>query len=132
MARPNNQELYNKIKSKANTVFDSPTGLYRSAWIIKEYKKAGGTFDKPKPAHTKIGQWLRDNWVDLNQPKAGGGYEKCGHKNIQNNKYPLCRPMYKVNESSPKTLNELSKSSIDRANKEKQVLKNKGNVRFND
>jgi len=132
MAKPNNQELYNKIKRKANSVFDSPTGAYRSMWIVKEYRKAGGTYNRPKPAHTRLGQWRNEGWVDINQPKAGGGYEKCGHKNTQNDKYPLCRPSHKVNESSPKTLNELSKSSIDRANKEKQVLKNKGNIRFYD
>ena len=135
--KPTNQKLYNLVKKNANDVFDSPTGAFRSMWIVKEYKRLGGTYttaqgsgETKKPEHSKLKQWRDEKWIDLNQPKKGGGYEKCGHKNIQNDKYPLCRPSEKVNESTPKTYQSIDKNKIEEVNKEKQIIKNKGNIKF--
>jgi len=134
MSKPLNTELYNRVKQMANKVFDSPTGLYRSAWIVKKYKSLGGEYttkhSKDNVKESNMKRWFKEGWVDLNQPKGDGTYEKCGHPNTQNDKYPLCRPSVKVNSQSPKTYHEISKNRIDEVNKEKQVVKNTGNIRF--
>jgi hypothetical protein len=42
---PSNQELYSRIKAEAKAKFgDDWPSAYGSAWLIKEYKKRGGTF----------------------------------------------------------------------------------------
>jgi hypothetical protein len=42
---PTNQKLYSQIKSEAKAKFgDDWPSAYGSAWLIKEYKKRGGTF----------------------------------------------------------------------------------------
>jgi hypothetical protein len=128
--KPLNMELYNKVKQEASEKFKAPTGAYRSMWLSREYVKRGGAYDKPKPKHTKLTDWRKEKWVDLNQPKAGGGFEKCGHKNTQNDKYPLCRPSKRVNKDTPKTYQSISKDRIDEVNKEKQEVKSEGNIRF--
>jgi len=126
---PLNTDLYNRVKQMASEKFKAPTGAYRSMWIVKKYKELGGTYDRPKATHTKLTDWRKEHWIDLNQPKAGGGYEKCGHPN-PNGKYPLCRPSIKVNENTPKLYQNISNERINEVNKEKQEIKSKGNIRF--
>jgi hypothetical protein len=91
MSKPSNMELYNRVKEMANEKFDSPTGAYKSMWIVRKYKELGGKYNEPKPEHSKLTDWRAEHWVDLNQPKEDGGFYECGHKNTQNDKYPLCR-----------------------------------------
>lgn len=128
--KPVDTELYNKVKQMANEKFDAPTGAYRSMWIVKTYKSMGGRYDTPKPKESKLTDWQKEHWIDLNQPKAGGGYEKCGHPNTQNDKYPLCRPSKEVNEHTPTLYQNISKNRIEEVNKEKQMIKNRGNIKF--
>lgn len=132
MVEPIDKELYNMIKELANKVFKSPTGIFRSAWISRMYRKVGGRYSNIK-TNSKIKKWLSERWVDINQPIKKNnviiGYEKCGHKNTQNNLYPLCRPTIRKKET-PLILQDIDKKTIKRVNKEKQKLKNKGNIKF--
>ena len=42
---PSNQELYARIKQEAKAKFkDDYPSAYASAWIVKEYKKRGGSY----------------------------------------------------------------------------------------
>ena len=41
MSEPIDKQLYEDVKKMANTLFKSPTGIYRSLWIQREYKKRG-------------------------------------------------------------------------------------------
>lgn len=134
MSKPNDIELYNIVKQIANKVFKTNKGLYRSMYIQKLYKSLNGTYDKPKPKNTKSSIWLREKWVDLNNPIYKNnkiiGYRKCGSKNTQNNLYPLCRPSIKVNKHTPILYQSISKKRINMVNKKKQTLKNKGNIKW--
>jgi hypothetical protein len=130
MSKPTNAKLYAKAKHMADDTFGTKTGAFKSMYIVKKYKELGGTYDNSKPKTSKLSNWRKEHWVDLNQPKEGGGYEKCGHKNTQNDKYPLCRPSKKVNEDTPKIYQSIDKSRINEVNKEKQIVKNKSNIRF--
>ena len=44
MPEPINKSLYEKVKKSANKKFSSKTGIYKSSWIVKEYKKRGGKY----------------------------------------------------------------------------------------
>ncbi len=129
MSKPLNPELYSKAKRMADEKFKTPTGAFKSMYLVKKYKELGGTYDNSKPKTSKLSNWRRENWIDLNQKRPDGTYEKCGHPN-PNGKYPLCRPSNKVNEDTPKTYHEISKDKINEVNKEKQIVKGKGNIRF--
>jgi len=133
MSKPLDLNLYNKVKEMANKVFKSPTGIYRSMWISRKYTELGGLYDKPK-SKSKVDRWLNEKWVDLNQPiirdKQIVGYRKCGTPNKQNNLYPLCRPSKRITKESPEAYQTIEKKIIDKANKLKQILKNKGNTKF--
>lgn len=128
MPQPVNKQLYDRVKEMATKKFKSPTGAYRSMWIVKKYKSLGGKYqDDNKPK--KLNRWLDEKWIDLNQPKEGGGYKECGHPN-EGGKYPLCRPSKTVSKDTPKRFQDIPKSRIDMVNLKKQKLKNKGNIKF--
>lgn len=112
-----NKKLYEKVKNLANIKFASKTGIYRSSWIVNTYKKLGGKYSGSKPKLTGLSRWYKEKWINLNKP-IKNGYENCGRKNLSE-KYPLCRPTYRITNKTPKTYNELSKSSINKAKKQK-------------
>ena len=129
MSEPVNKALYEKAKRMATEKFTSPTGAYRSMWIVRQYKKMGGTYSNRKST-SKLERRRKEGWVDLNQPNGKGGYERCGHKNTQNNKYPLCRPSKTISKDTPRKYQDISESSIRKANIEKQKIRENGNIRF--
>jgi len=43
---PIDKDLYKFVVSLANKKFDSPSGIYRSSWIVREYKKLGDDCQK--------------------------------------------------------------------------------------
>ena len=45
MAEPKNKALYSKVKAEAKKKFKWPSA-YGSAWLVKTYKKRGGTYSK--------------------------------------------------------------------------------------
>ena len=49
--------------------------------------------------------WVRANWVDIANPKKGGGFPKCGRsKGEKRRNYPKCLPMSKVRSMSASQL----------------------------
>jgi hypothetical protein len=133
MAKPIDTELYNEIKQMANKVFKAPTGIYRSAWISKMYVRAGGRYTTKK-TNSKFDKWLSERWVDLNNPIYKNneiiGYKKCGSKNTQNNLYPLCRPSVRIDKDTPTIYQDIDKQTIKKVNRRKQIIKDKGNIKF--
>ena len=135
MSRPVDSKLYQYIKSLADKKFKSKTGIYKSSWIVKEYKRLGGEYEGNKPKKTGLKRWYKEKWIDLNRPikdKNGKiiGYEECGRKSQTKGKYPLCRPSIKVNSKTPRTYKEISKKSIQKAKLQKSKVKSKGNIKF--
>ena len=41
---PSNKKLYNKVKSQAKKKFKVWPSAYASGWLVKEYKRRGGTY----------------------------------------------------------------------------------------
>jgi len=137
MPEPTNQKLYSYVKTLANKKFKSPSGIYRSSWIVREYKKRGGKYSGSKSKSTGLKRWFKENWIDLNRPKRNSkgkiiGYHKCGRKSSKSGgKYPLCRPSRRVTRKTPKTYKQISKSSIEHAKKMKEIYKYSKNIVFN-
>ena len=52
MAEPTNKKLYDKVKQEADKKFAKPSA-YKSAWIVREYKKQGGKY-KGKRKSTEL------------------------------------------------------------------------------
>ena len=141
MPEPISKEIYAKAKAIINQKYGTDTSAYRSMALVKQYKSMGGKY-RDDGGSKKTTRWRQEKWIDLNQPKdtaaeasasrasGGGGYHVCGHKNTQNNKYPLCRPSKTVSKDTPKKYQDIPKSRIDIVNLKKQKLKNKGNIKF--
>jgi hypothetical protein len=134
-------KLYKQVKKEADAKFETKTSIYKSSWIIREYKKRGGEFEGPKPKKSGLKRWYKENWVDLKRPIRNSvgkiiGYHKCGRKSVKSkdkskdkNKhngngndiaYPLCRPSKKITSKTPRTYKEISKQSITKAKREKK------------
>lgn len=136
---PLNKSLYKYVKRLADKKFLSKTGIYKSSWIVREYKKRGGKYSGKKPSYKSPGlkRWYKERWVDLNRPIKNSkgkivGYKSCGRKIVKGSKdkYPLCRPLKKITSKTPKIVKSLSKRSILKAKKKKSKLKHKGSVQF--
>jgi hypothetical protein len=134
---PNNKALYNYVKQLANKKFKSKSGIYRSSWIVREYKKRGGKYTGKKSSSTGLKRWYKEKWVDLNRPIRNSkgkiiGYKSCGRKSVKGSrgKYPLCRPSKRVNKGSPRTYHSISSKSIQKAKREKSRIKHRGNIKF--
>jgi hypothetical protein len=129
------KKIYLQVKLEADKKFKSKTSIYKSSWIIREYKKRNGKFIGKKPINTGLPRWFKENWIDLNRPikNSSGkiiGYHSCGRKNTLTEKYPLCRPSKKITKKTPRTYHELTKKSINKAKKEKSKIKQTGNIKF--
>ena len=61
---PSDKELYNRVKNEAKDKFDVYPSAVANAWVVREYKKRGGTYKKePK----------KDKHADHDQSSHGGG-----------------------------------------------------------
>jgi serine/threonine protein kinase len=136
MSEPADKDLYKYVVKLADKKFESKSGIYRSSWIVREYKKRGGKYIGNKPKNSGLKRWYKEKWVDLNRPikdKSGKiiDYEKCGRTDtISLSKYPVCRPSKRINKKTPKTYTELNKKSISKAKKEKSKVKGSKNIQF--
>ena len=43
-ATPTNKALYSRVKAEAKKKFDVYPSAYANAWLVKTYKKRGGTY----------------------------------------------------------------------------------------
>jgi len=134
---PTNKALYNYVKQLAKKKFKSKSGIYRSSWIVREYKKRGGKYSGKKSSKSGLKRWYKEKWVDLNRPIRNSkgkiiGYKSCGRKSVKGSKdkYPLCRPSKRVNKGTPRTYHSISNGSIKKAKREKSRIKHKGNIKF--
>lgn len=138
MSEPVDKTLYSKVKLRANKKFSSKTGIYRSSWIVREYKRLGGKYRGKRTSVKSPGlkRWYKEKWVDLNRPIKNSkgkvvGYKSCGRSSVKNKqRYPLCRPSKRVTSGTPRTYKELSKSSIKRAKREKRRVRGSKNIKF--
>ncbi|MCH9717473.1 MAG: hypothetical protein K0U52_10370 [Gammaproteobacteria bacterium] len=116
---PKNKKLYAALKQKAKKKFDAWPSAYASAWLVREYKKKGGKFERSSPAKRKSGglkRWFDEEWIDVCElPKV----VPCG-RTSPSKPYPFCRPQRKINKKTPRLSSTLSKNEIRKLCKKKQ------------
>lgn len=104
MPTPLNKKLYESVKAEADKIY-SKSSAYKSGWIVKTYKKLGGTYkEDSKPQNLK--RWFKEMWIDV------------GHKD-----YPVYRPTIRINEHTPLTVSEIDKKNLKSQIKLKQEYK---------
>ncbi len=123
-SKPTNQKLYDEIKEKVYS--ENPKhSLFRSAQIVKEYKKAGGEYDDAEEPKMNIQKWFRQRWISLNDYYHNKEIVPCGSSDTKEkfNEYPLCRPLKIAKSLKPEEI----KKMIDKKNelKQKPLLTNK-------
>jgi hypothetical protein len=132
--KPSDAKLYASVKRRANVKFLARTSAYKSAWIVREYKKRGGAYEGPAPSSSSgLRRWFREKWVDVSHHR--GKNPPCGRSAAtaatgSRQSYPLCRPTVRVTKATPATVQELSAAQIRRALKQKKALQDKGRAQF--
>jgi len=118
---PKNKALYERVKKEAKRKFKVCPSAYASGWLVKEYKRRGGTYRGKKTGNEPLRRWFEEKWIDVCKlPRR----VPCGRPTTSisewKKKYPYCRPMKRVSKKTPKTVRELSKSVIKRRCKQKR------------
>lgn len=110
MNEPINQKLYDEVKKEADNKYKKPSA-YKSSWIVKEYKKRGGTYSGEK---TKDGltRWHKEQWESISKP----------------NEYPVYRPTKKISKDTPLTTSEIDPKQAKEQIKLKQKIKGDKNL----
>ena len=80
---PSNPALYSRVKSAAKRKFKIFPSAYASAWIVKEYKKRGGTYKGKKSCKTGVARWMKEKWTTQDGSPCGSAKFKSVNK---------CRP----------------------------------------
>jgi hypothetical protein len=109
MAVPINKSLYKAVKEYADIVYDNPSA-YKSGFIVKTYKKLGGTY-KDNNAEHDLERWFREKWSD-----------------VGNKEYPVYRPTIRVNKNTPLTISEIDKKNLKSQIRLKQQIKGDKNL----
>lgn len=108
---------YKSARAKANSKFKEKTSAYKSMYIVREYKKAGGKMSGAKPKNTGLTRWNKEKWTGAKGKPCG----RSATEKAKGVKKRLCRPSKKVTEKTPKTRAELGKKEMKR----RAVLKTK-------
>jgi hypothetical protein len=104
-----NQALYDKVKSYADQVYKKPSA-YKSGFIVKTYKKLGGTYTDDKK-EKPLARWFKEEWQD-----------------IGNKSYPVYRPTIKINKKTPLLKTEIDPTQLKKQIKLKQTIKGSRNL----
>ena len=109
---PTNKTLYSRVKSEAKRKFKIFPSAYASAWIVKEYKKRGGTYKGAKSGTTGVARWMKEKWTTQDGSPCGSAKFKGVKK---------CRPTVRVSSKTPVTWKELkAKGKASEAVREKK------------
>jgi hypothetical protein len=114
MAIPVNKALYKAVKEYADIVYEKPSA-YKSGFIVKMYKKLGGTY-KDNNKEKELQRWFKgEKWININPLLGKSGY-------------PVYRPTIRVNDKTPKTVQEIPLQRLKEQYKLKQKIKGNKNL----
>jgi hypothetical protein len=129
-AEPKNKKLYEKVKAAAKRKFDVYPSAYANAWLVKEYKRRGGTY-KSEPTQNDLekglDEWFDEQWVDIGRKKDDGSHPECGRSDADKGKYPKCVPRSKASKMSDKE----KKSAVRRKRKAESTKDREGKKPIN-
>jgi hypothetical protein len=117
-SKPLNLKLYNQVKKE---IYDrNPVhSLYRSAQVVKEYKRRGGLYENNKDDLDddimNLKKWFKQKWISANDYYHDNEIVNCGNSNTQEKygEYPLCRPKELLEKMKKPEIKKL----IDKKNK---------------
>lgn len=109
MPTPNDKKLYNSVKLKADLIYKKPSA-YKSGYIVKEYKKLGGTY-KDDGKTKNLARWYKEKWKDYG-----------------NSEYPVYRPSLRINKLTPLLVSEINKNDMKKQIFLKQIIKGDFNL----
>ena len=83
---------------------------------------------RPKQSGGKqnsLKRWFEEKWVNVCEKKKNGDYKPCGRPEatLKSKDYPYCRPLKKLEGTTVKSVNELSKKKLEQMCKKKQSIK---------
>lgn len=104
--KPLNQKLYNSVLNDAKKKFKRFPSLYASAWISKTYQEKGGKYLTPKNYKSKQQQWFDEKWIQIIPYIKYGKKITCG---ADNKDTKACRPLIRINNTTPPTMSEIIK-----------------------
>ena len=109
---PAKPALYSRVKAEAKRKFKIFPSAYASAYIVREYKKRGGTYTGRKSKRKGIARWMREKWTTQDG-------SPCGSKKFKGVK--KCRPTVRISKETPVTWQELkAKGKASEAVREKK------------
>ncbi len=112
MPKPTDEKLYESIKKDLFKKYVKPSA-YRSGLLVQKYKEEyvkkhkNHNYYNGSKTNSNLKRWFDEKW------RSDGGY--IGYKK----KDDVYRPTVRINSKTPTTFNELTKSQIIRAKKEK-------------
>ena len=112
MPTPTNKNLYAKARAKYSSMKHS---AYKSALVVKAYKKMGGGYSGAKPKKTGITRWMKEDWRTQD-----------GKKTYEGKKGKIFRPTKRITKDTPTTMKELTPAQKKKAIAEKKA---KGRVK---
>ena len=104
MDKAANKTLYKAVVEEAKEKFDRWPSAYASMWVQREYQRRGGEYNKKSDGELK--NWRDERWVQVLELLKDGKIVVCGDSNKTTK---ACRPINRVDESTPITLQELLK-----------------------
>jgi hypothetical protein len=111
MAIIDNPKLYEKARKIADTKYSKPSA-YKSGFIVKTYKKLGGTYTNDGK-EKNLKRWFLEDWHD-----------------VGNMDYPVYRPSIKVSSKTPLIPTEIDKRNLSQQIMLKQKIKGKNLPKF--
>ena len=103
-----NSRLYKRAKDAATTKFGAKSSMYRSMFIVSEYKRLGGKYSGPKEKMITGGarKWLSEEWIQVIPYIKEKKKVVCGDRTAAKKG---CRPFKRIDEKTPITIKELMK-----------------------
>ena len=94
--KPKDIKLYEKVKKEAINKFENYPSIYANSWIVREYKKRGGTYTGVRNKKEGLLNWFNEEkWVNMKEYlKDSKNVVPCSKSLI---KTGACRPLNKGN-----------------------------------
>jgi len=100
-----NPKIYQQAKRDADDKYEKHSA-YKSMYISKRYKELGGKYKTAKKTKGSTSRWNEEEWIQVIPYLQSGKKIACGSAN---KKTKVCRPLKRINSSTPITLPELMK-----------------------
>ena len=122
--------IYQRALDEANRVYGRHSSIYRSGYIVQQYKKMGGRMASPRKTSPRKGlqRWFKEEWIQVVPYLTHGKVVACGRSVTQSPKrsakrstkrspkrsvtrsarrLPACRPLHRITDDTPITVAEL-------------------------